>query len=119
MDDLEGLFPAEKPNRRRLVQKEIGDISDEESLVMLQQTAAGTDQLLADAVREKVKSIDVRNYVREIKGEEKASVRLGNDWSDSALAAATGLEDRTRNEADSVSAKGSSTVHVGNRYSGC
>ncbi|KAF5637724.1 prion-inhibition and propagation domain protein [Fusarium sp. NRRL 52700] len=119
VDDLENLFPAEEANRRQLVRKEIEDISDEEGLVMLQQTAAGTDQLLADAARERVTSIDVRNYAREIKAEEKTNFRLGNDWSDSALGVATGLRERTLNETDSVSAKGSSTVHVGNRYGSC
>ncbi|KAF5569552.1 prion-inhibition propagation domain-containing protein [Fusarium pseudoanthophilum] len=116
VDDLENLFPAEEANRRQLVQKEIEDISDEESLVILQQVAAGTDQLLADAATERVMSIDVRNYAREIKGEEKTKIRLGNDWSDSALGATAVLNERTINETGSVSARGSSTVHVGNRY---
>ncbi|WZH40887.1 uncharacterized protein QYS62_001825 [Fusarium acuminatum] len=118
VDDLENLFSAEEVQRRRLVQMEIEDISDEESLTVLQQTAAGTDQLLADRVKEKLKVIAVRNYAREIKGDENAKVWLGNDWSVDALSAAIGLDDRTHNEADSVSAKGSSTVHIGNRYGG-
>ena len=118
VDELEKLFPAEEGQRRRLVQMEIEDISDEESLTVLQQTAAETDSLLADAIKEKVKVIAVRNYAREIKGDEDAKVRLGNDWSANALSAAIGLEDRTHNEADSVTAKGSSTVHIGNIYGG-
>jgi hypothetical protein len=83
---------------------------------VLQETANGTDSLLAAAVKEKANNIAVTNYVREIQGEENAKVRLGNDWSTSALSTAIGIDDGTRNEAGSVVAKGSSTVHIGNKY---
>ncbi|KAH7230824.1 prion-inhibition and propagation-domain-containing protein [Fusarium solani] len=114
LDDLESLFPAEELNRRRLVKLEIEDIADEESLTVLHQTAVETDSLLADVVKEKAKVTNARNSVKVISSGEGAKVRLGNDWSTAALSAA--IEDRTHNEADSVFAKGSSTVHVGNRY---
>jgi hypothetical protein len=58
------------------------------------------------------------DYAREIKGDENAKVWLGNDRNVDALSAATGLDDRTYDEADSVSAEGSSAVHIGNRYGG-
>ncbi|KAI8657167.1 hypothetical protein NCS57_01094400 [Fusarium keratoplasticum] len=115
VDDLEKIYPAEQA-QRRLVQIEIEDISDEESLTVLQETTNGTDSLLAAAVKEKANNIAVTNYAREIQGEDNAKVRLGNDWSTSALSTAIGIDDRTRNEAGSVVAKGSSTVHIGNRY---
>ena len=117
VDKLEKLFPAEEGQRRHLVQIEIEDISDEESLTVLQQTTTKTDSLLADAIKEKVKVIAMRNYAREIKGDEDAKVRLGNDWSTNTLSATIGLEDRTHNKADPVTTKGSSTVHIGNIYS--
>lgn len=114
LDDLEKLFPAEELNRRRLVKLEIEDIADEESLTVLHQTAVEADPLLADVVKEKFKVISVRNSVKVINSSEDAKVRLGNDWSTAALSAA--IEDRTRNEADSIFAGGSSIVHIGNRY---
>ncbi|KAM6534585.1 hypothetical protein FALCPG4_004213 [Fusarium falciforme] len=114
LDDLESLFPAEELNRRRLVKLEIEDIADEESLTVLHQTAIEADPLLADMVKEEDKFITVRNSVKVISSDEDAKVRLGNDWSTAALSAA--IEDQTRNEADSVFAKGSSIVHIGNRY---
>lgn len=116
LDDLESLFPAEELSIRRLVELEIDDIADEESLEVLHQTVVETDSLLADMVREKVKVITVTNSVKAISSSEDAKVRLGNDWSTVALSAIIGLEERTRNEVDSVFAKGSSTLHVGNRY---
>ncbi|KAJ4152429.1 hypothetical protein NW754_004224 [Fusarium falciforme] len=60
LDDLESLFPAEELNRRRLVNLEIKDMADEESLTVLHQTAIEADPLLADMVKEKVKIINVR-----------------------------------------------------------
>ncbi|KAJ4201636.1 hypothetical protein NW767_006723 [Fusarium falciforme] len=93
LNDLESLFPAEELNRRRLVNPEIKDIADEESLIVLHQTAVETDPLLADVVKEKVRVIAVRNSVKIISSSEDAKVRLGNNWTTAALSAAVGLED--------------------------
>ncbi|KAI8721644.1 NACHT domain-containing protein [Fusarium sp. LHS14.1] len=57
LNDLEKLFPAEELNRRRLAKMEIENITDEESLTVLHQTAVEADPLLADVVKEKVKAI--------------------------------------------------------------
>ena len=115
LDDLEKIFPVEEESRRCIASTEIEDVVDEESLVLLQEAAAGSDQLLMEAIQKKVSVISVRNYAKDIKSED-AIVRLGNDYSDLALGSLAGMQDRTQNEADSVSAKGSSAVHVGNRY---
>ncbi|KAH7117416.1 Het-s 218-289-domain-containing protein, partial [Dactylonectria macrodidyma] len=96
------LFPVGS-TRRKLVELEIeGD------------AAAGTDSVLSEAVTEKIEGITGRNYVKDIKGEEMARVRVGNEWSETALARSTGIADRTANLADSVEAKGTSAVYIGN-----
>lgn len=117
MDDLEKLFPVETTHRK-LVELEIEKVDDEPSLIALQDAAAGTDSVLSEAVTEKIKEIAGRNYAKDIKGEEIARVRVGNKWSETALARGTGIADRTANLADSVEAKGTSAVHVGNQYGG-
>lgn len=52
-----------------------------------------------------------RNYAKDVKNEEMARVRVENEWSQTALAratGATGIADRAANLADSVATKGSS-----------
>ncbi|KAH7124960.1 prion-inhibition and propagation-domain-containing protein [Dactylonectria estremocensis] len=117
VDDLEKLFPVET-TRRKLVELEIEEVDDEPSLMALQDAAVGTDSVLSEAVAEKIEGIAGRNYAKDIKGEEMARVRIGNEWSETALARGTGIADRTANLADSVEAKGTSAVHIGNQYGG-
>ncbi|GAO18184.1 hypothetical protein UVI_02037020 [Ustilaginoidea virens] len=105
VDDLEKLFPV-KTTPRKLVELGIDEVVDEPSLKVLQDAAAGTDSVLSEAVTEKIQGIAGRHYVKHIKGEERAKVRVGNDWSETALARGTGIADRTANLADSVEAKG-------------
>ncbi|KAM5352993.1 hypothetical protein ACJ41O_005715 [Fusarium nematophilum] len=117
VDDMEKLFPVEA-TRRKLVELEIEEVDDEPSLMALQDAAAGADSVLSEAVTEKIEGIAGRNYAKGIKSEEMARVRVGNEWSETALARTTGIADRTANLADSVVAKGSSVVHIGNQYGG-
>ncbi|EMT74562.1 prion-inhibition and propagation-domain-containing protein [Fusarium oxysporum II5] len=117
VDDLEKLFPVET-TRRGLVELEIEEVDDEPSLMALQDAAAGTDSVLSEAVTEKIEGIAGRNYAKDINSEGMARVRIGNEWSETAFTRGTGIADRTVNLADSVAAKGTSAVHIGNQYGG-
>ncbi|WAO93434.1 Hypothetical protein NCS54_01098200 [Fusarium falciforme] len=117
VDDLEKLFPVDT-TRRKLVELEIEEVDDEPSLMALQDAAAGTDSVLSEAVTEKIEGIAGRNYAKDINSEGMARVRVGNEWSETAFARGTGIADRTANLADSVAAKGTSAVHIGNQYGG-
>ncbi|KAJ4066663.1 hypothetical protein NW756_010174 [Fusarium oxysporum] len=117
VDDLEKLFPVDT-TRRKLVELEIEEVDDEPSLMALQDAAAGTDSVLSEAVTEKIEGIAGRNYAKDINSEGMARVRVGNEWSEIAFARGTGIADQTANLADSVAAKGTSAVHIGNQYGG-
>ncbi|RKK89117.1 Heterokaryon incompatibility protein s [Fusarium oxysporum] len=117
VDDLEKLFPVET-TRRKLVELEIEEVDDEPSLMALQDAAAGNDSVLSEAVTKKIEGIAGRNFTKDIKSEEMARVRVGNEWNETTMARGTGIADRTANLADSVEAKGTSAVHIGNQYGG-
>ncbi|GKT45968.1 heterokaryon incompatibility protein s [Colletotrichum spaethianum] len=117
VDALETLFPAEQA-RRRLARLEIDAVEDEESLTMLQDAAQEADSVLSEAVREKFEGMTGRNYAEVISAEEQAKIRVGNEWSEAALDPATRYTDRTENGAGSVAARGTTAVHIGNRYGG-
>ncbi|KAH6871201.1 hypothetical protein B0T10DRAFT_553454 [Thelonectria olida] len=88
VDDLEKLFPLET-TRRKLVELEIEEVDDEPSLMTLQDAATGTDSVLSEAVTEKIEGIAGRNYTKDIKSEEMARLRVGNEWTETALARGT------------------------------
>ncbi|RYP54563.1 hypothetical protein DL768_000623 [Monosporascus sp. mg162] len=118
IDDLEKLFPVEGA-RRTLVEMEIEEIDeDEPSLRALQSAAADTDSVLSQVAAERLETYGGQNYAKSIQSEEKARVRVGNEWTEAALGRSMGLAGPTRNEADSVAAKGSSAIHIGNSYGG-
>ncbi|KAH7112402.1 Het-s 218-289-domain-containing protein [Dactylonectria macrodidyma] len=104
------VLAAVGPSARAQAATNGSDISQGEGLL-----AAGTDIVLVEAVTEKNEGIAGRNYAKDIKGEEMARVRVGNEWSETALARGTGI---AANLADSVEAKGTSAVHIGNQYGG-
>ncbi|KAH7466716.1 Heterokaryon incompatibility protein s [Fusarium oxysporum f. sp. matthiolae] len=117
VDDLEKLFPVET-TCRRLVELEIEELDDEPSLLALQGTAAGTDSVLSEAVARKIEGIAVKIYAKDIKSEEMARVRVGNEWSEDALARGTAIADQTASRVGSVAARGKSAVHIGHQYGG-
>ncbi|RYP62311.1 hypothetical protein DL771_009796 [Monosporascus sp. 5C6A] len=118
VDDLKKLFPVEGA-RRILVKMEIEEINeDEPSLRALQSAAAGTDSVLSRVVAEKLETYGGQNYAKNIQSEAKARVRVGNEWTEAALSRSVGLAGPTRNGADSVAAKGSSAIHIGDSYGG-
>ncbi|EGU74155.1 hypothetical protein FOQG_19194 [Fusarium oxysporum f. sp. raphani 54005] len=117
VDDLEKLFPVDT-TCRRLVELEIEEVDDEPSLLALQGAAAGTDSVLSEAVARKTEWIAVRIYAKDIKSEEMARVRVGNEWSEAALGRGTAIADQTVSRVDSVAARGKSAVHIGHQYGG-
>ncbi|RDW58782.1 hypothetical protein BP6252_13258 [Coleophoma cylindrospora] len=117
VDDLEKLLPVED-TRRRLVEMEIEEVDDEQSLTALQTAAANTDQLLSEAVTKKLEGIAGTNYAKDIRGEENARVRVGNEWSEIASTRGVNVADQTSNRADSIAAKGTSAVQIGNSFGG-
>ncbi|RDW57733.1 hypothetical protein BP5796_12534 [Coleophoma crateriformis] len=117
VDDLEKLLPVED-TRRRLVEMEIEEVDDEQSLTALQTAAASTDQLLSEAVTKKLEGIAGTNYAKDIRGEENAQVRVGNEWSEIASTRGVNIADQTSNRADFIAAKGTSAVQIGNSFGG-
>lgn len=118
VDALEKLFPGNEGARHTLVETEIEELDDEPSLGALRDAAANTDSVLAQAVTKKLEAIGGRNYAKVVQSEENARVRVGNEWADVVLSRNPGPPCQTSNEADSVTARGSSAVHLGTATGG-
>ncbi|KAI8630285.1 heterokaryon incompatibility protein s [Xylariaceae sp. FL1651] len=118
IDNLEKLYPAREGARRKLVQMEIEEVDDEPSLDALQKAAENTDSVLSEGVANKLKTYGGRNYARVILSEAEGRVRVGNEWTEAALSSGFGQPGQEWNEAGSVTARGSSTVQIGNSYGG-
>ncbi|RYC59946.1 hypothetical protein CHU98_g6258 [Xylaria longipes] len=118
IDALEKLFPAKESVRHTLVEMEIEEVDDEPSLEALQNAAANTDSVLTQVVTERLKICEARNYAKDVRSEESARVRVGNEWAEAVLGRSLGPPSQTQNEADSVLAIGTSAVHIGNSYGG-
>ncbi|KAL5610634.1 hypothetical protein FOBRF1_006751 [Fusarium oxysporum] len=117
VDDLEKLFPVET-TCRRLVELEIEEVDDEPSMLALYGAAVDTDKVLSEAVARKIEGIAVKIYAKDIKSEEMARVRVGNEWSEAALGRGTAITGQTASRVDSVAARGKSAVHIGHQYGG-
>jgi hypothetical protein len=115
---LEKLVPGKDNIRRTLVEVEIEEVKDEPSLTALQNAAADSDSVLTQVVTEKLEIYGGKNYAKNVQGEESARVRVGNEWTETALSSSLGPSGQTHNEADSITAKGTSAVHIGNSYGG-
>ncbi|KAI0907664.1 prion-inhibition and propagation-domain-containing protein [Ustulina deusta] len=119
VNDLEMLFPVESA-RRRLAEMEIEEINeDEPSLKALQGAAADTDSVLSEVVAERLQMCGGQNYAKSIQTEEEARLRVGDEWTEAALASrSVGVVAPTKNGAEAVTARGSSAIHIGNSYGG-
>ncbi|KAF2968452.1 hypothetical protein GQX73_g5073 [Xylaria multiplex] len=118
VDDLEKLFPAKESVRHTLVEVEIEEVNDELSLSTLQKAAADSDGLLTQVVERKLEMQIGKNHAKNIESEESARVRVGNEWAETALSHGLGSPGQSWNEADSITAKGKSAVHIGNNFGG-
>ncbi|RSL54130.1 hypothetical protein CEP53_007523 [Fusarium sp. AF-6] len=115
--DLENLYPVEM-QRRSLVAFEIEEVDDELSLLALEEAASGTDDLIAEAVADKMEAIAARNEAKDILTEETARVKVGNHWSESVLSRGVPVMDKTENKAGAITARGASIVHIGTSFGG-
>ncbi|KAI1179125.1 heterokaryon incompatibility protein s [Nemania sp. FL0916] len=116
--DLEKLFPPDERVRHTLVEMEIEEVDDEQSLQVLQNAAADTDSALSQVVSEKLQAIG-GNYAGDIQTEDSARVRVGNEWAPVVLTSGHQYRaDQTRNEAGSIKAGKLSAVHIGTNYGG-
>jgi hypothetical protein len=117
VDDLEKLVPVESA-RRTLVEMEIEEVVDEPSLIALRDAAADTDSNLSQVVANRLEMCRGINHARNVQIEEKARVRVGDEWAEAVMNQGTCRATPARNGADSIAARGSSAVHIGNSYGG-
>ncbi|KAI1325839.1 Het-s 218-289-domain-containing protein [Xylariaceae sp. FL0255] len=112
------LFLASESARRALVEVEIEEVDDEPSLDTLQKAATNTDDILAQVVVKRLETYGSRNYAKDVWSEKKARVQVGDEWAEVAVGRGLVLHGPTSNEADSVTARGTSAVYIGNSYGG-
>ncbi len=129
VDELEKTFPATDGELRKIAGTEVvelgggeGGADEEESLEALREAASETDEVLVEAVAQRLDQLGDngtgnRNYAKEVNVGEMAQVQVGNDYGESVLLATGGaLLGSTTNVVDVVVAKGSSRVQVGSRF---
>lgn len=112
--ELETLFPVEV-DCRRLVQFEIEEVEDEQSLTALRDAADGVDKTLSEAVGQKIETILGRNYAKDVKTEDRARVQVGHQFSEIWGFVGT---DQATNSVDTVVAKGESRIQIGSMFGG-
>ncbi len=129
VDELEKTFPAADGELRKLAATEVvelgggeGGADEEESLEVLRGVASETDEVLVEAVSQRLETLvdggrGDRNYAKEVNVGDTAQVQVGHDYSEAVLLATGGmLPGTTTNVVDVVVAKGSSRVQVGSRF---
>lgn len=117
IDDLEKLYPVEAA-RRQLVQLGIEDIDDEPALATVRDVAKDVDNILAEAAAQKSAGFKVRNKTGKVSTQEKARVRIGNEFAGTDFGRAMGFLDETTNMVGDVDAKGEAAIHIGQSYGG-
>jgi len=118
VDELEAVFPAEAVACRKLVEVEIEEVEDEASLTVLKDAAVGVDAALSDAAANKVHAMVGRNLVKDIRTEDRAMVRIGNVFTETALHREVLIREQTINAVGTVVATGESGIQIGNTYGG-
>lgn len=129
VDELEKTFPAVDGELRKLAVTEVvelgggeGAADEEESLEVLRGVASETDEVLVEAVAQRLETLvdggrGDRNYAKEVNVGDTAQVQVGHDYSEAVFLATGGmLPGTTTNVVDVVVAKGSSRVQVGSRF---
>jgi len=118
VDELEAVFPVEAAVCRKLVEVEIEEVEDEASLTVLKDAAVGVDASLSDAAANKVHAMVGRNFVKDIRTEDRAMVRIGNVFTETALHREVLIREQTINAVGTVVATGESGIQIGNTYGG-
>lgn len=117
IEELEQLFPVNEISLK-LAQSAIDTIGNQpDTFRLLGSTAAGTDEVLGEAVRGKLGYFSGRNHVDKIERDGAARVHIGNTWARGALRHAQKRGSGTTvNSAGHITAKGASMVQVGDQY---
>lgn len=119
IETLEKLFPAEA-KRRSLASQEVEGVGDLSMLKALKETAAGVDEELSEAAKEKAQNFTSVNLIKNVDLMGSVKVRVGDEYND-PIAASVPHQARaagTNNVVQTLEARDQSAIHVGNRYGG-
>lgn len=108
VDDLIDLFPGQAESQKLMCRDEISKIHTREELIALSEVSRGTDLLLEDETRSKLK-VEYGSFYNDIKISEQSKVLLGDD-----IAAGSQVAARTSTYS-SLDIRGQSWVLAGNR----
>ena len=107
IDEIEKLFPASQ-TQTTLVQQEAAEISDTQSLELIEDAATGVDRLLQKTVKEVIAGHQYSNI--GIKGQAHTGDAYSTDWSGGAIGAS--------HKYDGVEVEAGGKALVGNKYGG-
>ncbi|KFY03085.1 hypothetical protein O988_01698 [Pseudogymnoascus sp. VKM F-3808] len=107
LDEIERLFPAPR-SQTTLVQQEIAEIGDKESLELIADAATGVDSLLQKTVKEVIAGHQYSNI--GIKGQAHTGDAYSSDWSGGAIGAS--------HKYDGIKVEEGGKALVGNQYGG-
>ena len=113
VDGLETIVPIEAA-KRRLVEIEITDISDEPSLQVIEAAAEGVDSVLQQSATTAIENLNGGHTFRNIEAQDDAMMRNGNEYNSGYVGSTAGAG----HVYDQIKAKGKSRVHNGNVYGG-
>ncbi|OBT38472.1 hypothetical protein VE00_11147 [Pseudogymnoascus sp. WSF 3629] len=107
LDEIERLFPAPQ-SQTTLVQQEIAEIGDRQSLELIADAATGVDSLLQKTVKEVIAGHRYPNI--QIKGQAHTGDAYSSDWSWGAM--------RASHKYDEINVEEGGKALVGNKYGG-
>ncbi|KFZ24429.1 hypothetical protein V502_01092 [Pseudogymnoascus sp. VKM F-4520 (FW-2644)] len=107
LDEIERLFPAPR-SQTTLVQQEVAEIGDRQSLELIADAATGVDSLLQKTVKEVIAGHRYPNI--QIKGQAHTGDSYSSDWSWGAM--------RASHKYDEIKVEESGKALVGNKYGG-
>jgi uncharacterized small protein (DUF1192 family) len=107
LDEIERLFPAPQ-SQTTLVQQEVAEIGDRQSLELIEDAATGVDSLLQKTVKEVIAGHQYSNI--QIKGQAHTGDAYSSDWSRDAIGAS--------HKYDGVKVEEGGKALVGNMYGG-
>ena len=105
IDEIEQLFPAPQA-QTTLVQEEVAEIGDKQSLKLIENAATGVDSLLQKSVKEVIAGHQYSNI--GIKGQAHTEDAYSSDWSRGAIGAP--------HKYDGVEVEKGGKALVGNKY---
>jgi hypothetical protein len=123
------MFPVAEGECRKLAEIDVVELGrggdgddDEECLEVLKEAVSNADELLVEAVVQRLEMTAAagrgnRNHVKVTAGEQ-ADVQVGQQYSEAVLLANASIlmPEGTTNAVDVVVAKGLARVHIGSRF---